>query len=445
MSDVPAPRETPPGIADRLLRLFSDVRSGEGTTTLLMLLNLFLLLVGYYVVKTVREPLILVTGGAEMKSYAAAGQALVLMGFIPLYSWFTSRVDRLKLLVGMTLFFIACIELFYLGGRLAVPYLGFVFFIWVGIFSLASIAQFWSYANDIYARGVGERLFPIIAIGAPAGSYVGSALAAYLFEMKLGPFTILQITAALLVVHLLLYWVIDHRQRRLPRPGVAVGTTTVPAPALSPANGFTLILRSPYLRSVALLLLLLNIVNTTGEYIIGRSVLEQAKHLGVADVTAYIGAFYGRYNQWVTLFTLLIQAFVVSRIVRHLGLAGVIFALPLVAFGAYGLIALGVPFAAVRWAKTAENSTDYSVMNTGRQLLWLPTTRDEKYKAKQAADTFFVRIGDMLSAGLVFVGTTWLHFGVRSFAVSNLILIMAWAAVAVRLVALHRQLCVDCE
>src|SRR5688572_3025331 len=246
MSEVAIPHEARPSLADRLLRAFSDVRSGEGGTTLLMLLNLFLLLVGYYVVKTVREPLVLVTGGAEMKSYAAAGQALVLMGFIPLYSWFTSRVDRLKLVVGMTLFFIGCIEIFYVGGRLAVPYLGFAFYIWVGIFSLASIAQFWSYANDIYARGMGERLFPIIAIGAPAGSYVGAALATYLFEMKLGPFTILQITAGLLVVHLLLYWVIDVRQRRLPRPGVA--ENAAPPPALSPQNAFTLILQSPYLR-----------------------------------------------------------------------------------------------------------------------------------------------------------------------------------------------------
>jgi ATP:ADP antiporter, AAA family len=444
MSQVKTPGEPPPGIADRLLRLFSDVRSGEGATTLLMLLNLFLLLVGYYVVKTVREPLVLVTGGAEMKSYAAAGQALVLMGFIPLYSWFTSRVDRLKLVVGMTLFFIGCIEIFYVGGRLAVPYLGFAFYIWVGIFSLASIAQFWSYANDIYARGMGERLFPIIAIGAPAGSYVGAALATALFEMQLSPFTILQITAGLLVIHLVLYWVIDHRQRRLPRPGVDENVSAPPAP-LSAANGFSLILKSPYLRAVALLLLLLNVVNTTGEYIIGRSVLEAAKQSGVEDVTAYIGAFYGRYNQWVTLFTLLLQAFVVSRLVRYLGLAGVIFALPLVAFGAYGLIALGVPFAAVRWAKTAENSTDYSIMNTGRQLLWLPTSRDEKYKAKQAADTFFVRIGDLLSAGLVFAGTTWMAFGIRSFAVANLILIVIWAAVALRVVRINRQLCTDCE
>ena len=96
---------------------------------------------------------------------------------------------------------------------------------------------------------------------------------------------------------------------------------------------------------------------------------------------------------------LLLQAFVTSRLVKHRGLAGVLLALPLIALGGYAIVAAGAGFALVRWIKTAENATDYSIMNTARQLLWLPTTREEKYKAKQAIDTFFVRGGDVLSAG----------------------------------------------
>ena len=79
-------------------------------------------------------------------------------------------------------------------------------------------------------------------------------------------------------------------------------------------------------------------------------------------------------------------------------------ALPLIALGGYAIIAAGAGFSVVRWIKTAENATDYSIMNTARQLLWLPTTREEKYKAKQAIDTFFVRGGDVLSAAVVYRG-----------------------------------------
>src|SRR6476661_1638968 len=105
-------RRTEKSLLDRALSLFTDVRAGEGATAVLMLVNVFLLLVCYSVIKTVREPLILLGGGAEVRSYAAAGQALLLMGFVPLYAWVASRVDRTKLLVGVTMFFIVCIELF---------------------------------------------------------------------------------------------------------------------------------------------------------------------------------------------------------------------------------------------------------------------------------------------------------------------------------------------
>src|SRR5215207_3736475 len=109
---------------DRALAVFTDVRAGEGTTALLMLVNVFVLLVCYSVIKTVREPLILLGGGAEVRSYAAAGQALLLMGFVPLYGWCASRVGRAKLLVGLSVFFIACIELFALAVAAHVPYIG---------------------------------------------------------------------------------------------------------------------------------------------------------------------------------------------------------------------------------------------------------------------------------------------------------------------------------
>ena len=80
----------------------------------------------------------------------------------------------------------------------------------------------------------------------------------------------------------------------------------------------------------------------------------------------------------------------------------------------------GAGLSALLYLKIAENSTDYSVMNTGKQMLWLPTSREEKYKAKQAIDTFFVRSGDMLAAGVVFVGTHLLSFGVTGFARANI-------------------------
>ena len=430
----PAPdREKTP--LDRLLSMFSEVRPGEGATAVLMLINIFVLLVCYSIIKVVREPLILLGGGAEMRSYAAAGQAIALMGLVPLYSWFASRVDRVKLLAGVSLFYILNIELFAVAVAARVPYVGVAFFIWVGIFNYSLVAQFWSYANDIYSRDAGERLFPIIAVGMTAGAPLGAFITSGWFASGVSPQLILQSSAALLLVSILLYLWINTREER--RAGA-------PQEALAPGGGFALVIGSPYLRLIALLIVLLNVVNTTGEYLNARLVTSHASALAAADPSfnsqAFIGAFFGSYQFWVNVTALALQAFVTSRLVKYAGLRGVLLVLPLIALGGYSIIAAGAGFAVVRWVKTAENATDYSIMNVARQLLWLPTSREEKYKAKQAIDTFFVRGGDVLSASVVYLGTNALRVGTAGFATVNVALTVVWIAIALLILRRHRAL-----
>src|SRR5215467_2795994 len=106
---------------DRLMLLVSDERTGEDHTALLMMTNLFLLLTGYLIIKTVREALILSEGGAVVKSYAAAGQALLLLAMMPVYSYVATRVGRIKLVNGVTIFFTSNLLIFYLLARVQIP------------------------------------------------------------------------------------------------------------------------------------------------------------------------------------------------------------------------------------------------------------------------------------------------------------------------------------
>lgn len=421
---------------DRALRLFGDVRAGEGATVLLMCLNVFVLLMAYYILKTVREPLILLAGGAELKSYAAAAQALTLVAYVPLYGWVSQKLPRQQFLAAVILFFVGCIQLFYLGHQLGVPHLGIIFFVWVGIFSLTTIAQFWSYANEIYTRPEGDRLFPLIAIGSTAGAPLGAAAAARMFGHGRSPFLMMEIAAVVLLLHLALYRVVAARMAaKAGRPA---------AEPIKAGNGFALVLKSPYLRLVALLLVILNIVNTVGEYILGQAVVAHAdaqQALSASfDKEAFIGTFYGHYFLLTNLAAIALQAFVVSRLVKRFGIKGALYALPVVALLAYGTAAAGAALGLLLYVKVAENSTDYSVMNTAKQMIWLPTSREEKYKAKQAIDTFFVRMGDMLAAGVVFVGTHFIHRGVAGFARLNMIFVVLAMVVAWRLLGEYRRL-----
>jgi AAA family ATP:ADP antiporter len=81
--------------------------------------------------------------------------------------------------------------------------------------------------------------------------------------------------------------------------------------------------------------------------------------------------------------------------------------------------------------KVAENGTNYSINNTARQVLWLPTTAEMKYQAKPAIDSFVVRFGDGLAALTVLIAVHVLDASTQTMILMNVALILAWLAVSV--------------
>ncbi len=478
-----------PSPLDRFLRLFTDVRAGEGATVVLLAVNVFLILAAYSVLKPVREALILAQGSAELKSYISAGQVGVLALAVPAYGVLATRLARRRLINVVTAFFIVCLVLFYVLSQMDVP-LGVVFFLWIGIFSLMIVAQFWSFANDIYTNEEGERLFPIVAFGASAGAVLGAVIAGRLIE-PLGVYQLMLVGGAFLFLALMVSNRVDTRERH--RAGslsfdlgaqeevpAASGEIRIDSREMrkltledleaepepdedefeiveeTGQGPFELVFRCRFLLMIAFLMLFLNWVNTTGGYMLDRIVLDTAEGAVAAgqaaglSVEQYIGKFYSDFNAVVNLVGLLIQLFLVSRIIKYFGIRIAILFLPLIALGVYGILAFYPLLQVVRWAKTAENATDYSLNNTVRHALFLPCTREQKYKAKQAIDSFFWRAGDVLSALLVFVGTSIFAWTINSFAVFNIGLVLIWLVLAffigreyTKLVASGRPPCVS--
>lgn len=452
-----APRE-PKGVLDRILGIFTEVHAGEGVSALLLMLNIFLLLAAYYLLKTIREPLILSGSGgagAEVKSYSAAATAGLLILIVPLYSAIASRVSRVQLINGVTLFFIACLVTFFALSRAGVS-VGVPFFIWVGIFNLMIIAQLWAFANDVYTVEQGQRLFAIVGFGASLGAIAGSFATGQLVKLW-GPYPFMIAAAGLLAICILLTNLVNGREglggRAAPRTAgdraADAGASAAKGKAeegMSGRSGFALVFADRYLLLIAFLMLTVNLVNTTGEYILGKTVISlySASHaasaIGSLDEKKVIGEFYGNYFTIVNVLSALIQAFVVSRVMKRFGVRGALLVLPVVALLGYASMAFIPLLWLIRDVKMAENSLDYSLQNTSRNALYLPTSREAKYKAKQANDTFFVRFGDMMSGGIVFAGTTWLGFAPRHFAIVNVALVVVWLMLAVAIGRRFHQL-----
>ncbi len=218
------------------------------------------------------------------------------------------------------------------------------------------------------------------------------------------------------------------------------------------------------------MILLLNLVNTTGEYILGKLVENygaERTELAVTEATqagvtlafgnrdfgdpatadsqreyqrSVIGSFYANFFLWVNLLGMFMQLFIVSRLVKYGGVRAGLLWLPIVALGTYAVIFFLPAIRFARLGKTFENASDYSINKTTMQMLFLPTSRDIKYKAKQVIDSFFHRIGDVFSAVIVFLGTSVFVFGPKGFAVFNVFVIGVWLLVVLQIVREHKAI-----
>jgi AAA family ATP:ADP antiporter len=423
MSEHPTAKSLSDRILVALFRPFSKVEPGEVKGVSILTLAAFLLLTAYYLLKTVREPLILLQGGAEMKLYARAGQALIMAVFVHFYGELARHVGRMKLLGIVFLFFISNLVVFAaLAGspvQIALP-----FFLWVGVFSYTIVAQFWGLAADLCSEEQGKRLFPIIGAGSSLGAVAGARLAKSLVQF--GPQTLMGVATVILLSCATLLMVAGRRP---------LSTQGQPAPSsdaqpLSEEGAFSLLLRDKYLLLIAGMVVFLNWVNSSGEYLLDRTLLTAARQAHSVDPQVFVGAFKADYYAWYNVIGLTLQLFGVSRIFKLVGVRGALFFMPAFALIAYGSAIFLPVLAVLRLVKIGENSIQYSLQDTTRNALFLMTSRVEKFVGKTVVDTVAVRIGAILSAVMVYFGSR-AAWATSTFAIINVALALAWIAAIV--------------
>jgi len=453
----------------KLLRLFADIRHGEAPKALLLALNVFLLLLAYYILKPLRESLLLVDkNSAVVKSVLGGAQAVLFVFVIKAFSRLASKVPRHILITWTTSFFISNLVIFFFlhKGGMAVKPMGILFFVWVGIFNYFVIAQFWGFANDLYSDEVGKRTFPLVALGATLGGLVATLPFMRKLRDLLGgnwEFKLMLIAGIVLFLCIVLARTIHHREVRKTEQdrdkglAGAAEKAQVQEQPLKAGGGFRLVFKSRYLLLIAIMIGLYNFVNATGEFIITTVAVNQsidgaagqeraAEALPAASQTLprqteskAIHNTFMDYQFLTNLIALVIQLFFVSRIFKWVGIGGALLFLPIIALGGYALISFGAVLVLVRWVKALENGTDYSLQNTTKAALFLVTKREEKYKAKAAIDTFFVRGGDTVSALAVLVGTQLLGLKIERYALLNVAVVAALLVICFKIIKAYKR------
>jgi AAA family ATP:ADP antiporter len=422
-----------------------------------MSLNIFLVLCAYYFVKPLREGWIAVShieflSKMEVKAYSSFGQSLLLVGVVSIYGRMVDRLPRAELIARATLFCMSNMVVFwFLQPDFFIrnlPITGIAFYLWVGMFGVFVVAQFWAFAADLYTESRGRRLIPMVAIGATAGAACGSWLTENLVKSGLLASDYLLVVA--LVPLALSIYVTRLVEARGPVGAGPEAAASKPPPS-SGRGALPLVFGNSYLLLVGAVILLLNWVNTNGENLLFRVVQEALERQAVLEgithesaMLAYTRAgtvrFYGDFYFWVNLTALGLQAVVASRMLKYGGFGAVMLALPVAALVSYTAMAVVPLLAVVKPMKVIENATDYSIGNTARSVLWLPVLSELKYKAKPAIDTLFTRVGDGLAALTVMVGVQVFDAATASFFGFTVALVVAMLVLSIWLVRTYGAL-----
>ena len=389
---------------------------GRGT---LLCSCLFLVMTTYKVGGVAGAALFLSRFQAKQLAYADIASALVVALVVAGYVLVARRVPLLGLLLASTLFFASNCALFWALAHyhFHLSFLFPVFYIWVKIFGVLLPTQIWTLANYVLTTREAKRVFGMVGGGAIAG-WIFSGYFSKTVAKNFGTESLLLGMALFLLICtglIVLIW----RSGR-----VAVGGAhDMTSAGNSPRNLFAsmrVVFSSSYLRAIAAVICISSLVTT----LTGWQFLALMQQFLVKKDA--IAAFYGDFNFYAGVLSLLFQLLLTSRFLRRFGIGTALFVLPTtVLLGSVGLLAFGTLGAAVA-LKGCDQTLRYSLDKSTAELLYLPLPARIKLQVKWFIDTVIWRLGDGLSGLAVLLFATTLHLPARQISWIVLVLVSGW-------------------
>lgn len=406
------------------------VRPGEGAAVLWAALTFFLLLTSYFILRPVRDAVVL-DGPAEFIPWLWTSTSAAMIALAAPWGWLVARLPRRRFVPIVYRAFAAQIlilaALFH--AEVEPILIGRIFYVWVSVFNLFVVSVFWSLCADVSRPEQGRRLFAPIAAGGTAGTLAGPLL-----SRELAEHTRLDLAGYLLISLVLLeaaVWTsraLDGAARRMPAADPSAAPAAAAPVGGNPLAGFTA-LRSPYLIGIAVYVVLTACL-ATFVYLDQAAIVKQYLPSRAART-----AYFADVDLWTGIVTMVIQLLLTARLLRWLGVGAVLFALPLTqSVGALALHTNPTLQVAAAVSATSRGVT-HALGRPARELLFTAVPREDKYKAKNVIDTVIYRLGDVAAA--------WLFRGLQFAGVANaavaLPLIVAWSGLAFFLGGLYRK------
>lgn len=413
-----------------------DIKREELPLALLMFSYFFLVITCFWILKPLKKGLFIEfydEAGFDLLGVAfSAPQAELLAKILNMVVAFAAVVAftrlsrqfrRQQLTFIFAAFFIGCYLLF--GPWLTVPDDASVwsFYLFGDLYSTLMVATFFAFLNDSVTPGAAKRLYGLVGLGGVCGGVFGSSVVSA--NMAILTYSSwLWICSGLTLLIIVVAWAAG-RQVTVPDTSMDANPAANSPGGNAATEGARLVFSSRYLLSILAIVGLYEIISTIIDF---QFTFTVSHYLDGADIGRHFALVYSLTN-WVSL---LVQLFLTSFIMTRFGLTVALLVLPFtIALGSSAFLLFPALWVG-SLLSTADNGFSYSINQSAKEALYVPTTEAEKYRAKAFIDMFVQRfakaIAVLISLGITFAVTD--ISSLRYLGLVTLVLLIVWVMAA---------------
>ncbi len=412
------------------LQAFMDVRRGEWPLALSMFCYFFLVISSFWILKPLKKGLFIqyyddsgftflgtVFNAAQAELLAKVLNMVVAFIAVVVFSALSRQLRREKLSFVFTGFFVACYVLFVQLLHQPGPGTVWSFYLFGDLFSTLMVATFFAFLNDSVRPDTAKRLYGLVGLGGVAGGVFGTTVLRLNIERFSNGEWLWVCTGFALLILIAAAYASRHVQVEI--------EPSAPDPEQGSANpateGALLVMRSPYLLSIVAIVGLYEVISTMVDFQFTSTI---AHYLSGPEIGAQFALVFSITN-WVSLF---VQLFLTGLVMSRFGVGIALIVLPCaIALGSSAFLLFPVLWVG-SLLNTADNAFSYSINQSAKEALYVPTSQAEKYRAKAFIDMFVQRFAKAIAV-VVSLGLTLMFSdfeSLRYLSVITLVLLAVW-------------------
>jgi len=400
-------------------------------------LYFFCVLAAYYILRPVRDE-IGVLSGAHKLPWLFSAVFVTMLAVIPIFGWVAGHFPIRRLLPTVYGFFVANLLGFFvaLQSGFGLQAIGPIFFVWLSVFNLFVVSVFWSFMADVFPTDAARRLFGCISAGGSLGAITGPLITAMAVKgvgvQGLLLVSVIFLLAAVGCIVALLKWYHAHH-------GIDLGTkhlSSTKDPDAAPPSlwiGVIRIIRSPYLRGIALYLMCYSVLST---FLYSQQIILIPQIMPSSEDRMQL---FASVDLGINVLAFTLQLFATGWLLTRFGVVIMLAVMPMVSLIGFGVFGLATVLPVLIGFGVLRRAGEFSITKPTRESLFTVVPREEKYQAKNVIDTVVHRGADATGTGIVSVLHIW-GMGLSHMAFAAMPIALLWLATGFWVGRRHEQI-----